>query len=394
MPNEIIDRLRTEALIDTEISNQIFKNITQQSVALKVMKKLPNMSAKERKMRVLDSLPEAYWVDGDTGLKGTTAMEWKNKFITAEEIAVIVPIPESVVADVSIDLMGEVRPLVEQAFAQKIDEAILMGEEAPASWGLGLVDLARNHGHVVKLASTTNYNDFHLKTLGEDGVLAKIESDGYLSNGILADVTVKSKLRGATNKDGDPVSVSTSEIDGIPINYVMNGTWKSDKVLMLAGDFNKSVYAIRQDLTMKLFTEGTITDNSGKVLYNLMQQDMVALRFVMRLGWTTINPVSVMNEDESTRFPFSILQKSSDPTIKTVTFTVYSDASVTPVVGAEVSFAGLKKKTNSSGKAVFETTENIKTGTKYTVKKDDVKIQDVIDESITANKSITVANFV
>lgn len=43
---------------------------------------------------------------------------------------------------------------------------------------------------------------------------------------------------------------------------------------------------------------------SGKILYNHAQQDMVALRCVMRLGWHLPNPVTATNSDENSRYPF------------------------------------------------------------------------------------------
>ena len=40
----------------------------------------------------------------------------------------------------------------------------------------------------------------------------------------------------------------------------------------------KAVYAIRQDITVKLLTEGVIRDpNTKDIVYNLAQQDMIAL---------------------------------------------------------------------------------------------------------------------
>ena len=65
---------------------------------------------------------------------------------------------------------------------------------------------------------------------------------------------------------------------------------------------------IRQDLTMRLFTEGIIQDPAtGNTMFNLMQQDMVALRVTMRLGYQVPNPIACANEDDATRYPFSVL---------------------------------------------------------------------------------------
>ena len=122
--NEMISRNGAEALIPVEESKQIIQGITEESAVMKLAKRLPNMSSKTLKMPVLSSLPYAYFVDGDTGMKQTTKVDWGNKVITAEEIAVIVPVADAILADAEYDIWAQIRPLVAQAFGQVIDAAI------------------------------------------------------------------------------------------------------------------------------------------------------------------------------------------------------------------------------------------------------------------------------
>lgn len=63
-----------------------------------------------------------------------------------------------------------------------------------------------------------------------------------------------------------------------------------------------------QDITFKLFTEGVVQNTDGSIAYNLMQNDMVALRAVMRLGWEIPNPINALAKDKTKRCPFSILK--------------------------------------------------------------------------------------
>lgn len=104
--NEMISRTGAEALIPVEESKQIIQGITEESAVMKLAKRLPNMSSKTLKMPVLSSLPYAYFVDGDTGMKQTTKVDWGNKVITAEEIAVIVPVADAILADAEYDIRG------------------------------------------------------------------------------------------------------------------------------------------------------------------------------------------------------------------------------------------------------------------------------------------------
>ena len=47
---------------------------------------------------------------------------------------------------------------------------------------------------------------------------------------------------------------------------------------------------IRQDMTYKLLDQAVITDDTGKVIYNLPQQDMLALRVTFRAAFAIAEP--------------------------------------------------------------------------------------------------------
>jgi len=74
---------------------------------------------------------------------------------------------------------------------------------------------------------------------------------------------------------------------------------------LVVGDWSQAVYGIRQDITWKIATEASIHDSSGNLVYNLFQDDMVALRMTMRLGWALPNPINQVNS--TTQFPFAVL---------------------------------------------------------------------------------------
>ena len=308
----LIDRSGADTLIPEERAREIIQGTIAQSAVLSRGRKLPNMSSRTYKMPVLDMLPLAYFVNGDTGQKKTTKMAWDKKFITAEEIAVIVPIPEAVLDDSDYDIWGEVRPRIEEAFGKVIDGAVLFDVNKPDSWRNGLVSSATAAGSIVTLGSG---DDMYDKIMGEDGVIAKVEESGYFVTGHMADISMRSKLRGLKDTTGQPIfksdmqSATSYVLDGSPMNFPNNGSFDKSKALMISGDFSQLVYSIRQDITFKLFTEGVVQNTDGTIAYNLMQQDMVALRAVMRLGWEIPNPINSLKEDKVTRFPFAVLKK-------------------------------------------------------------------------------------
>lgn len=313
--SDMIDRTGAEALISEEVANEIIQGVAEQSTVLRMGRKLPNMSKKKYRMPVLDMLPVAYWVAGDSGFKQTSKMAWKNKYITAEELAVIIPIPEAVVDDADYDIWGEVRPRAVEALGKKIDGAVIFGVEKPDTWRDGLVDGATDAGNVVTLGAS---DDLYDKIMAEDGVIAKVEESGFFPSGHMADITMRAKLRGLKDSTGQPIfrtgmqGATSYSLDGSPIDFPRNGAFDKTKALMITGDFSQLVYSIRQDVTYKLLTEATIVDPSTKeVIYALAQQDMVALRIVMRLGWEVPNPINSLKSTESKRFPFAILKSGS-----------------------------------------------------------------------------------
>lgn len=303
-----IDRSGAEALIPEERAAEIMQGAVEQSAVLSMGRRLADMTSNQSKLPVLASLPVAYFVDGDNGQKKTTKQAWDKKVIYAEEVAVIVPIPEAVLDDSDYDIWGEVKPRVQEAFGKVIDEAILFGTGKPANWREGLVPSAKTAG-----ASVASTGDLYADTLGKSGVISKVEESGYFVSGHIADISLRAELRDLKDKNDRPLFLSSMQqagnytLDGSAIRFPRNGAFDASAAKLISGDFSQLVYSIRKDITFKLFTEGVVQNADGTIAYNLMQNDMVALRAVMRLGWEIPNPVNGLKGDKTKRFPFAVL---------------------------------------------------------------------------------------
>lgn len=313
-----IDRNALSGLIPEPITRDIMQGAIAESAVLRMGRRLANMSSKTQTINVLDALPSAYFVNGEaTGsgagdaFKQTTKMAWDKKKIHAEEIAVIVPIPEAVLDDSDYDIWGEVRPRLTEAFGKVIDAAILFGTNKPTTWRAGVVPSAIAAGNGVPIG-TSVFDDI----MGEGGLIAKVELDGFNPNGVMAAIQMRGKLRGLKDTTGQPIFKSDMQgstrygLDGMDMYFPMNGAFDPAQAQMIVGDWSQLVYAIRQDMTFKIFTEGVIQDPTTKAItYNLMQNDMVALRAVMRLGWEIANPVNAYNVGKTNPFPFAVYGK-------------------------------------------------------------------------------------
>ena len=311
----MIQRDNLAGMIPEPVSREIFQGVVEQSAALRAGRRLPNMTSKTQSINVLDMLPMAYWVEGDTGFKETASMAWEKKRLFAEELAVIIPIPEAVLDDTNYDIWGEVKPRLVEAMGRRIDEAILFGIGKPSTWRKGIVKTAKDAGNFVRAHAGTaqDPDDIYGDIMGVGGVIAKAEESGYMPTGVMAAVQMRAKLRGLTDTTGQPIFVSGMQgktpyaLDGMEMSFPMNGAWDPMEALMIVGDFHQMVYSIRQDGTYKILTEATIVDPASRsVIYSLAQQDMVALRAVMRLGWEIPNPVSSYRETLDDYSPFAV----------------------------------------------------------------------------------------
>lgn len=318
--NSVISRADAAALIPQETAAEIITGIAGSNPLLQLARRLPNMSSNQRRMPVLNALALAYFVAGDTGLKQSTDISWTNVFIDAEEIACIVPIPEAVLDDASYDVWAQVKPEIIKAMNLAIVDAVLNGANIPASWSTnlgaaGLMARCTAAGHVISLAA---YADAYEAILGEavggaDGLLMLLEADGFMATGHVAHPSMRGRLRNLRDANGNPIFKGATqdstryELDGEALSFATDGSINPATLLMISGQWDQLVYAIRQDVTYKVLDQAVIQDAAGNIVYNLAQQDMVALRAVMRLGFALPNPINRMNQTAATRCPFAVL---------------------------------------------------------------------------------------
>lgn len=307
--NNIVGRSDVAGIIPVEYSNDLLDIVEKESSnVLRHGRGLRRMTVKERKMPVMSALATAYFLSGDTDLVQTSEVNWADVTVTAEDLAVLVPVPKNVLNDSSIPLWSSIQPELAEAIGLAIDNAQLYGTNKPASWPDAIITAATAAGSVVEKGSGTDLYD---ELLGEAGVFSKVETSGYGVTGSIAHLAMKGALRGTRDANGqpiftrDPVVASQYNLDGSPIYFPKNGAGNSSYPL-IAGAWDQLAYSIRQDMEFEVFTQGVITDAGGNIVYNLMQQRMAAIMVVMRLGTALPNPINRVDET-ATRYPFAVL---------------------------------------------------------------------------------------
>jgi HK97 family phage major capsid protein len=307
--NNIVSRTDAAAEIPEEVSRALVNRLPDESAAMQLFRRVP-VSRGQTRFPVLSALPVAYFVSGDTGLKQTSEINWANKFLNVEEIATIIPIPDSVVADMDVNVWDEAEPFLVEAVGRALDAAVFFGTNAPGSWPTNVSAAASAAGNSFTEASTAAQGGF----MGDiDETLTLLEADGFDATGFVAARSARGKFRSARNSDGDRLdgdrlNGGLSELDGLPVVYPMRGLFPSGgvagtNVRLFAGDWDEFVLGVRQDITLKILDQAVIQDNTGAIVYNLAQQDMTALRLTFRVGWQVSNLVNYDQPTEASRYP-------------------------------------------------------------------------------------------
>ena len=280
---ENIDRDDAEALFTEAMRTEILDIVTRESVAMQTIPVMP-MSNKKDRMPVLATLPQAEWLTAEGDPKPTSDITWDNVFITAEELAVIVPVDDTVLADAQIDVAGMMTKLVAQAFATKIDKAVFFGEDAPSTFPVGGIDAAVPAEHTFQYADPTSFGLLFdpIEALGKQvsDIWATRAINTYLRNPLVEDLAAP--LQG----------IGTDGIYGVDLSYPLG--WDKSKAMAISADDSCLKIGLRQDLTFDWSNEAYV-EGFG----SLWQRDHTALRAVMRLGFVIAPQVNVETEDST-----------------------------------------------------------------------------------------------
>lgn len=327
-----IDRSGASSLIPEDYARGIVKNVTQQSAALSLFSRR-RMSRKQTRMSVLATKPIAGFVtgpDSDVGLKPTTSLSWANVYLNAEPIAVIVVMPEDVIDDMDSDPWGQIKPELEEAIAATIDAAVFFGTGAPSTWPTAIVTAAVNAGNTVNAGTGVDI------AADLNTAMGFVEADGFVPDGWFFNLTEMATLRGLRDANRQFLFASAGPANNGLQNAGPEAPLRKPDVgyqgtiynlpaftsaLGLAGfagttglaryvtgDYDQGMVGLRTDITYKMLTETTLLNPDGSVMINLAQQDAVALRAVMRVGFQVPNPPTRMNPNNGTRYPFAVVR--------------------------------------------------------------------------------------
>lgn len=314
-------------------AQDIFKNIVDESLVLSRGNNIGAMPKGKTNIPIPKTLISANFV-GMGEKKPVTDTSIRTETLNAGKVAAVVLIPEELLEDADFDVFENfVKPQAPRAFGEAIDRAVLFGAGKPAEWTgfqSGLVPQAIAKGMGVNLTS-----DLYADIMGRNGMISKVNMNGFSVNGWAGDPLTEALLREARDGDGrplynpflDPISGEPREaIYGKPYRSLLNGAWHDtdNHALLIGGDFKQLIYSIRKEISYRISTEATVELPSGEIV-NCFQQNVVALLMEMRIGAAVLNPATSMNPDDDTRFPFAVLLNNEK---QLGALTVYSNAGI------------------------------------------------------------------
>lgn len=300
-----------DPLVPQPLVAEIIQELPTQSAVLRMARQV-QMASTTQRQPVLNLLPSAYFVSQvvqDNGLKQTTAQQWTGVNLVVEEIAAIVPIPDSYLADAAVPIWQEVKPRLVEALGALIDGACLFGVNTPSTWSQAIVPAAIAVGNTV--SATAGVDEAQSMAI----LAEKLTKEGWTNvNGFVARPGLGWKLVQMRSSQGLPIYQPdlvnggvSGKLYGYPVTELTNGSFDPTVADLIMGDWSKAIVGMRQDVTWKMFDQGVITDATGKVVWNAMQNDGQAMRVVMRLAFATANPVTTLRPTTTQRYPFGVL---------------------------------------------------------------------------------------
>jgi HK97 family phage major capsid protein len=276
-------------VIPHEYSRQIIQGVQQQSAALALGTRMP-MGSGIAEIPVAGAFPVASFVSVG-GRKPFTDFQLSAQTMKAEEIAAVISIPQAYLDDAYVDLWGYARPLLAQAIAVALDNAVVWGVGAPASYPVGGI-VAAAYSQTVATPATPPNDAVAVINLA----MGAVEMQGLPVTGSAADTADKAVLRGVRDVNqslllgpGQVESPAIQELYGAPIIFSLTAPIAQD---FITGDWRALLMGVRDDITYDTSLDGIIADGTGKVLVSAFQDDQVLMRVHARFGCVIAKPVT------------------------------------------------------------------------------------------------------
>ena len=275
--------------------------IEETSVALRLGRTL-RMSEAMESIPLIAFMPQAGWVNpAYGGRKPATEIQWTSVEIRAEEVAAVVPVPRAWIMDAGFDVEGQVERALSSAVAHAIDEAVLFGNAAPASFPAG--------GVMAYADAVTGTDALDAISNG----FADLEGKGIVPDGIGAGAAIGTALRSAyTAAQALPSVAPQRTLWGVPVEQSL--VFQGAAADAIVGGWQYLAMGIREDVTFGLSDDGVLLDDSGAILASAFQDNVRLVKVYARLGCAIGQPAQATPGAQQPQKPFAAATWNTTPT--------------------------------------------------------------------------------
>ncbi len=291
------DDAKAGLLIPTELLNEVLRIIPDYGVARAEMLYLPfSGPGNSRTIPALGTSVSVNWTNEGAKKKGT-----QPKFgivtQTVKKLTAIVPMTEEILEDSLINLTELVGKLIAEAVAKEVDIQFFNGTGSP--W-TGII----NNGSINQVTEGTgdaddNLADELLRMQDATPAGAQAGAKYYLNRTWLSKIR---KLKSSTTGEyvyqapgaGLPATIWGKPFVTVEAMPTVAETTQAGDPFILYGNLKQGVvYGDKQQIRVKLLDQATINDTDDSTAINLAEQDMIALRFVQRVGYVVALPAAL-----------------------------------------------------------------------------------------------------
>ena len=276
---------RTNYVLPKAVSSEIIAKTQEASAVMRLARQV-SLPGQGMEIPVITGDPEAEWVT-ETGVKPVSNPSLDKKVMQGHTLAVIVPFSKQFLRDLPA-LYDEVVRRLPGVLAAKYDKTVFFGPDS---------------GSLANFDNFSGVTAQSLQSSAYSGILAAdidIAEQGGIMNGIALSPQGKGVFLAALDKNDRPLFIDSVADDGVPKilgapTYLSSAAYKAGTagtagtpdVVGFAGDWTKAVYGIVEGVTIDISKEATLTVTNGTSVsqINLFQQNMVAVRAEIEVGF-------------------------------------------------------------------------------------------------------------
>lgn len=264
-------------LIPEEISNEIIQKTMNESVVMKLCRKI-KMNAPKVKVPVLaDVTGKAAFV---SELQSIPILQPKvvDVELQAKRLSFIIPCSGDFNDLTVLDLMTSYQDVITQTLINLVDQSILVGAKEIGSTEDKVFPTVLDAA-ILQKVEVPEANASGVALLdGVSDAIQTVTNNNFKVDGILGNLGVENTLRKMKTTTNNFLFPDTSKLFGKNMNYT--NIFTQDNAVAIVGDWSRTLYGVFKDIRYDWFNSGTIKISDTEEV-NLIQDYASALRITV-----------------------------------------------------------------------------------------------------------------